>query len=157
MLTKKTEKNISQVEVLVLSEDSPEEILKIILYIFSSIIEKMDSEIFRFSDIKITIKKPRISFIKQTNNVSFETKKLYDYLLNKITEFLPEITYISFNSIYSALYFRRIIKYLSELMNLMNLNEDIANDKIVKLFFYLFFLSIEEYFNNKNLKYIKKK
>lgn len=147
-------KIIAEYGKLPLSKDTkPEEILKIILAIFSEIIKKMDKKMdfdyFNFSCLEIKNHK-KISPINDKTKISFETNVLYQYLLKQINEFLPITSVFSFNSNYSALYFRKIINYLSLLFKS---NKTIVNDDLVKIFFFLFFLSIDEYFKSKFIKF----
>lgn len=78
-------KIIAEYGKLPLSKDTkPEEILKIILAIFSEIIKKMDKKMdfdyFNFSCLEIKNHK-KISPINDKTKISFETNVLYQYLL----------------------------------------------------------------------------
>ena len=75
--------------------------------------------------------------------VSFETEKLYIYLLRKTYDFLSSNNSIIFNSSYSILYFWRIIAYLSVLVQSTKLNINLEEDDLIKIFFYFLFLFFE--------------
>ena len=90
----------------------------------------------KFPILKLEVKK----------EISFETEKLYICVIKKAYNYLKTKRSISFDSPYSVLYFKRIIKYLSELMKL-DLN--IIEDNLIKIFFYLLFLYFEK--KSKNL------
>ena len=89
----------------------------------------------KFPDLKLGVKKI----------ISFETEKLYIYLIKKAYDFLQIKNSITFDSSYSVLYFKKIIKYLSELVTS---SIDIVEDNLIKVFFYLLFLFFEKKLNN---------
>jgi len=133
-------------------------ILKELLKILS-FAEKMDYTIFIFntkgiSQFYLLNKFPELK-LGVEKKISFETEKLYIYLIKKAYDYLKTKSFVSFDSPYSVLYFKRIIKYLSELIDL---NNDIIEDNLIKVFFYLLFLYFEEKLknlseqNNKNRK-----
>jgi len=114
--------------------------MKEILDIFSLLIEKMKRKSLSFglaniNKIKIKNKFREISFKKRVK-VTLETDIFYQYLIKKIYEYLPIKKEIYFNSLYSVLYFSRIINYLQMLIK-SDIN--VVEDKIVKIFFYLFY------------------
>ena len=104
------------------------------------------------SEKELFLKKtfPNINFQQKEKDESFETKKLYTYFIKKIYKYFEKGKIIYFNSPYSVLYFKRIIDYLT---NLVNSNIDIVEDDLIKIFFYLLFL----YFDEKDKKSEKKK
>ena len=104
------------------------------------------------SEKELFLKKtfPNINFQQKEKGESFETKKLYTYFIKKIYKYFEKGKIIYFNSPYSVLYFKRIIDYLT---NLVNSNIDIVEDDLIKIFFYLLFL----YFDEKDKKSEKKK
>lgn len=121
------------------------DIMKEILDIFSLLIEKMKRKSLSFglaniNKIKIKNKFREISFKKRVK-VTLETDIFYQYLIKKIYEYLPIKKEIYFNSLYSVLYFSRIINYLQMLIK-SDIN--VVEDKIVKIFFYLLFMLFDE-------------
>ena len=132
--------------------DSAKKILKEILDIFSLIFEKMD-DTFKFYSIKMEqkdLKKkfPNIDFYKE-KIISFETNTFYIYLIKKTFDYLGADNRIYFESSYSILYFKRIIRYLTELSKS---DIDIEEDDSVKLFFYLLYIFFDEKLKNISIK-----
>ena len=87
-----------------------------ILNIFSLVIKKMEGKCLYFDrgDINkrdILNKYKDINFLKVTK-ITFETNDLYQYFIISIYDYLSQSEGLYFNSIYSAIYFRRIIYYL---------------------------------------------
>ena len=124
------------------------DILNLLLKIFSYFTKNIDLTSFKSAQVGIQKKElkkffPNIN--KVINKISLETNIIYQYFLMKINKF-HNIIGINFNSFYSALYFRRIINYL-QILNQSNIN--IVDDELVKIFFFLFFLYLEE--NDKNI------
>ena len=125
-------------------------ILKEILNIFSLFIEKMEY-IFEFhteniSQIYLRKRFREINFYEK-KIISFETNALYIYFIQKTYDFLETNNKIYFHSPYSVLYFKRIIRYLAELIKS---NVNVVEDDLVKLFFYLLFLFFEEKLENRS-------
>ena len=126
------------------------DILKIMLNVFSSALEKISEKTLIFKKLCINethlIEKfgkiERIDTFKM-ETLTFETNDLYNYFLRYINEYLSRELITIFNSYYSVLNFQRIIYYLQ---NLLENNINIVDDNIVKIFFYLLFL----YFNQQN-------
>ena len=126
------------------------DILKTMLNVFSSALEKISEKTLIFKKLCINethlIEKfgkiERIDTFKM-ETLTFETNDLYNYFLRYINEYLSRELITIFNSYYSVLNFQRIIYYLQ---NLLENNINIVDDNIVKIFFYLLFL----YFNQKN-------
>ena len=132
--------------------DSAKKILKEILDIFSLIFEKMD-DTFKFYSIKteqkdLKKKFPNIDFFKE-KKISFETNTFYIYLIKKTFDYLGADNRIYFESSYSILYFKRIIRYLTELSKS---DIDIEEDDSVKLFFYLLYIFFDEKLKNISIK-----
>ena len=139
------------------------EIFKELIRILLSFLNKINnSKVFKF-DIKeinpfeLTRKFSNLKLFLE-KKVSFETEKLYIYLLRKTYDFLRSYNSIIFNSSYSILYFWRIISYLSVLIQSKKLNTNIEEDDLIKIFFYLLFLffekKIDEYKKHENnIKY----
>ena len=124
------------------------DILNLLLKIFSYFTKNIDFSSFKSAQVGIQKKElkkffPNIN--KVINKISLETNIIYQYFLMKINKF-HNVIGINFNSFYSALYFRRIINYL-QILNQSNIN--IVDDELVKIFFFLFFLYLEE--NDKNI------
>ena len=126
------------------------DILKTMLNVFSSALEKISEKTLIFKKLCINethlIEKfgkiERIDTFKM-ETLTFETNDLYNYFLRYINEYLSRELITIFNSYYSVLNFQRIIYYLQ---NLLENNINIVDDNIVKIFFYLLFL----YFNQQN-------
>ena len=125
------------------------EIFKELIRILLSFLNKINnSKVFKF-DIKeinpfeLTRKFSNLKLFLE-KKVSFETEKLYIYLLRKTYDFLRSYNSIIFNSSYSILYFWRIISYLSVLIQSKKLNTNIEEDDLIKIFFYLLFLFFEK-------------
>ena len=132
--------------------DSAKKILKEILDIFSLIFEKMD-DTFKFYSIKteqkdLKKKFPNIDFYKE-KIISFETNTFYIYLIKKTFDYLGADNRIYFESSYSILYFKRIIRYLTELSKS---DIDIEEDDSIKLFFYLLYIFFDEKLKNISIK-----
>ena len=129
---------------------SNNDILKTMLNVFSSALEKISEKTLIFKKLCINethlIEKfgkiERIDTFKM-ETLTFETNDLYNYFLRYINEYLSRELITIFNSYYSVLNFQRIIYYLQ---NLLENNINIVDDNIVKIFFYLLFL----YFNQQN-------
>jgi len=116
-----------------------------ILNIFSLVIKKMEGKCIYFDRVDINKrdilnKYKDINFLKGTK-ISFETKDLYQYFIIRIYDYLSQSEGVYFNSIYSAIYFRRIINYLQKLFKS---NTDIVEDDLIKIFFFLLFLFFDE-------------
>jgi len=127
-----------------LSKKILKELLKLL-----SIAEKMDYVIFTFysnevDQIYLLNNFPELK-LGIPKEISFETEKLYIYLIKKAYDYLQTKKFIFFDSSYSVLYFKRIIKYLSELVEL---DDDIVEDNLIKVFFYLLFLYFDEKIEN---------
>jgi hypothetical protein len=123
-------------------------ILNLLLKIFSYLLKNIELTSFKFAQAGIQrkeLKKIFPNINKVINKISLETNIIYQYFLMKINKF-HNVIGINFNSFYSALYFRRIINYL-QILNQSNIN--IVDDELVKIFFFLFFLYLEE--NDKNI------
>ena len=126
------------------------DILNLLIKIFSYFIKNIDLTSFKFAQAGIQkeeLEKFSPNINKVINEISLETNIIYQYFLMKINKF-HNVIGINFNSFYSALYFRRIINYIA-ILNQSNIN--IVDDKLVKIFFFLFFLYLEEN-NDKNIK-----
>jgi len=124
------------------------DILNLLIKIFSYFIKNIDLTSFKFAQAGIQkeeLEKFSPNINKVINEISLETNIIYQYFLMKINKF-HNVIVINFNSFYSALYFRRIINYL-QILNQSNIN--IVDDELVKIFFFLFFLYLEE--NDKNI------
>ncbi len=126
------------------------DILKTMLNVFSSAIEKMSEKTLFFKKLCMnqTQLKEKFGEIERTDRINmeiltFETNDLYQHLLRNINKYLIKESKRTFNSYYSVLNFQRIIYYLQKLVE-KNIN--IVDDNIVKIFFYLLFL----YFNQQN-------
>ena len=122
------------------------DILEEILKIFSSIILKMNESFyfhFEYADLSRTeLKKhfPEISFEKK-NSITFETNDLYINFIKKIFSYIGPSIIVNLHSSYSALYLRKIIRYLQQLLES---NVNIVEDDLVKIFFVLLFLYFDE-------------
>ena len=127
-----------------LSKEILKELLKIL-----SFAEKMTYTTFIFDTKKINqlylINKFPDLKLGEKKKISFETEKFYIYLIKRAYDFLQTKNSITFDSSYSVLYFKKIIKYLSELIAS---SIDIVEDNLIKIFFYLLFLFFEEKLNN---------
>ena len=144
-----------QIEELNLSKEILKELIKILL----SFLNKINNSIilhFDFMLFEPFYLRNKFSMIKfyKGKELSFETEKFYIYLLKKTNGFLLSNNSVIFNSPYSILYFWRIISYLSVLVESPKLNTNIAEDNIIKIFFYLLFLYFEKqmkdyYYNEK--------
>ena len=66
----------------------------------------------------------------------------------KIHDYIGPNNVIFFNSSYSVLYFKRIIKYLKDLLEF---NIDLVEDDLIKIFFYILFLFLDENLTEKNI------
>lgn len=126
------------------------DILVEIINCLSDGIKKMEKKrIFKFSKTTNTFKiKQKFNTINFKQNiididVSFETNTLYKYFIIKIYRYLEIQKEITFNSDYSAFYFRKIINYLDLLIKS---KIDIIEDDLIKIFFYLLFLFFDDKF-----------
>ena len=131
--------------------DLAKKIMNEMLDIFSLLIEKME-KVLEFSYNKMSLLNliKKFSFLNfGENNIisppSFETNSLYIFFIKKTYEYLVSSKEIYFNSHFSVLYFKRIIRYLTELLK-SNIN--IVEDDLIKLFFYLLFLFFQEKLEN---------
>ena len=131
--------------------DLAKKIMNEMLDIFSLLIEKME-KVLEFSYNKVSLLNliKKFSFLNfGENNIisppSFETNSLYIFFIKKTYEYLVSSKEIYFNSHFSVLYFKRIIRYLTELLK-SNIN--IVEDDLIKLFFYLLFLFFQEKLEN---------
>ena len=131
------------------NSDLSKDILKEMLNIFSVISGNMDKKLdfyLYYQKIDYIMKKfPQINFLKEIN-ISFETDSLYRYFIYKIWNFITPNNQVYFNSSYSVLYFNRIINYLKQLEK-ESINE-LVEDEIIKIFFYLLIIFIEQNLEN---------
>ena len=123
-------------------------IFKELIRILLSFLNKINnSNVFKFDIMEIDpldlTRKFSMLKLFLEKEVSFETEKLYIYLLRKTYDFLSSNNSIIFNSSYSILYFWRIITYLSILIQSTKLNINIEEDDLIKIFFYFLFLFFE--------------
>ena len=135
--------------------DLAKNIFKEILNIFSICIDKtgktlkFSSQILR--EINSSLKKtfPEINFYEKKENTSFEALHLYKSFIVKLRNYILRKEDIYIDSLYLILYFQRIINYLKELIEL---NINIIEDDLVKIFFYLLFLFLDSQFTKENPK-----
>ena len=131
--------------------DLAKKIMNEMLDIFSLLIEKMENVLeFSYNKVSLLNLIKKFSFLNfGENNIisppSFETNSLYIFFIKKTYEYLVSSKEIYFNSHFSVLYFKRIIRYLTELLK-SNIN--IVEDDLIKLFFYLLFLFFQEKLEN---------
>ena len=135
---------------------SPKEMLNQLILILLLMANKITGQTLTFEINKIN----KVHLLKEFLNlelggkkgVSFDTKNLYKYLIEKTRDYLKKKNPINFGSCYSILYFWRIITYLSELVKSTKLKENLAEDNLIKIFFYLLFLFFEEKIGRNNAK-----
>ena len=131
----------------------PKEILKELILILLFIANKIDNDdVLSFGNnesksFHIVNKFLKLEFGGE-NGVSFDSEKLYKYLIEKTKDYLKTGKKIIFDSCYSILYFWRIITYLSVLVQSTKLKSNIAEDNLIKIFFFLLFLYFEEKIKN---------
>ena len=120
------------------------EILKEILDKLSLIMQKSKGE-FEFclnieEKTKLTEKLSEIDY-KKEKTISYDANELCIYFIKKFSGFFRQRIFLYFNSYYQILYFKRIINYMKLLIDA---NINIIEDDIVKVFFILLILFIED-------------
>ena len=120
------------------------EILKEILDKLSLIMQKSKGD-FEFclnieEKTKLTEKLSEIDY-KKEKTISYDTNELCIYFIKKFSGFFRQRIFLYFNSYYQILYFKRIINYMKLLIDA---NINIIEDDIVKVFFILLILFIED-------------
>ena len=120
------------------------EILKEILDKLSLIMQKSKGDFeFRLNTEEETKLKEKLSEIdyKKEKTISYDTNELCIYFIKKFSGFFRQRIFLYFNSYYQILYFKRIINYMKLLIDA---NINIIEDDIVKVFFILLILFIED-------------
>ena len=120
------------------------EILKEILDKLSLIMQKSKGD-FEFclnieEETKLKEKLSEIDY-KKEKTISYDTNELCIYFIKKFSGFFRQRIFLYFNSYYQILYFKRIINYMKLLIDA---NINIIEDDIVKVFFILLILFIED-------------
>ena len=120
------------------------EILKEILDKLSLIMQKSKGDFEFCLNIEEKTKlKEKLSEIdyKKEKTISYDTNELCIYFIKKFSGFFRQRIFLYFNSYYQILYFKRIINYMKLLIDA---NINIIEDDIVKVFFILLILFIED-------------
>ena len=120
------------------------EILKEILDKLSLIMQKSKGDFEFCLNIEEKTKlKEKLSEIdyKKEKTISYDTNELCIYFIKKFSGFFRQRIFLYFNSYYQILYFKRIIYYMKLLIDA---NINIIEDDIVKVFFILIILFIED-------------
>ena len=120
------------------------EILKEILDKLSLIMQKSNGDFEFCLNIEEKTKlKEKLSEIdyKKEKTISYDTNELCIYFIKKFSGFFRQRIFLYFNSYYQILYFKRIINYMKLLIDA---NINIIEDDIVKVFFILLILFIED-------------
>ena len=120
------------------------EILKEILDKLSLIMQKSKGDFEFCLNIEEKNKlKEKLSEIdyKKEKTISYDTNELCIYFIKKFSGFFRQRIFLYFNSYYQILYFKRIINYMKLLIDA---NINIIEDDIVKVFFILLILFIED-------------
>ena len=120
------------------------EILKEILDKLSLIMQKSKGDFEFCLNIEEKTKlKEKLSEIdyKKKKTISYDTNELCIYFIKKFSGFFRQRIFLYFNSYYQILYFKRIINYMKLLIDA---NINIIEDDIVKVFFILLILFIED-------------
>ena len=120
------------------------EILKEILDKLSLIMQKSKGDFEFCLNIEEKTKlKEKLSEIdyKKEKTISYDTNELCIYFIKKFSGFFRQRIFLYFNSYYQILYFKRIINYMKLLIDA---NINIIEDGIVKVFFILLILFIED-------------
>ena len=120
------------------------EILKEILDKLSLIMQKSKGDFEFCLNIEEKTKlKEKLSEIdyKKEKTISYDTNELCIYFIKKFSGFFRQRIFLYFNSYYQILYFKRIIYYMKLLIDA---NINIIEDEIIKVFFILIILFIED-------------
>lgn len=140
-----------------MEEDLSEKIMSELLIVFIKLGEIIQGTYFSFKSLdKIEIELDKYIKVPNINEkkIDFDSDILYQYFLIKLQKFLTKRKIISFNSIFSVVYFKRIINYL-KLIKESNIS--IAKDKNVKIFIYLLFYFFDESLMEKGTAFKKKR